>query len=68
MATRRNAVPGLAPVDARAPAGVGLASERARQRMVDSLRGLGIRDTDVLGAMERVPRHHFVEPGLASRA
>lgn len=68
MATRRNAVPGLAPVDARAPAGVGLASERARQRMVDSLRGLGIRDADVLAAMERVPRHQFIEPGLASRA
>lgn len=50
------------------PAGVGLASERARQRMVDGLKKLGIRDPDVLGAMERVPRHQFVEPGLASRA
>jgi protein-L-isoaspartate(D-aspartate) O-methyltransferase len=36
--------------------------------MVEGLRGLGIRDPDVLGAMQRVPRHEFVEPGLASRA
>lgn len=49
-------------------AGVGLASERARQRMVGSLRSLGIRDAGVLEAMERVPRHLFIEAGLASRA
>ncbi len=48
--------------------GVGLASDRARQRMVASLRSLGIRDAGVLEAMERVPRHLFIEPGLASRA
>lgn len=50
------------------PAGVGLASDRARQRMVDALRDSGIRDPGVLAAMEQVPRHLFIDPGLASRA
>lgn len=50
------------------PTGVGLASERARQRMVALLRSSGIRDEGVLQAMERVPRHLFIEAGLASRA
>lgn len=57
-------VPGLPPV----PAGLGLASERARQRMVDALRAAGIRDEGVLAAMNRVPRHQFIDAGLASRA
>ena len=48
--------------------GIGLASDRARQRMVESLRSMGIRDAGVLEAMERVPRHLFIEAGLASRA
>lgn len=56
--------PDLPPV----PAGVGLASERARQRMVQTLRAAGIRDADVLAAMDRVPRHLFIDAGLASRA
>lgn len=55
-------------VDPPSPAGIGMASERARGRMVDALRSSGIRDADVLAAMQRVPRHQFVEPGLASRA
>ena len=50
------------------PAGLGLASERARQRMVDALRAAGIRDEGVLAAMGSVPRHQFIDPGLASRA
>lgn len=56
--------PPLPPV----PAGLGLASERARQRMVDALRAAGIRDDGVLAAMSRVPRHQFIDAGLASRA
>jgi len=51
-----------------APTGVGMASDRARQRMVASLRSTGIRDEGVLQGMERVPRHLFIEAGLASRA
>jgi protein-L-isoaspartate(D-aspartate) O-methyltransferase len=52
---------------ARVP-GSGLTSDRARERMVDSLRVLGIRHDAVLLAMGSVPRHAFVDQGLASRA
>lgn len=45
-----------------------MASERARARMVDQLRSLGIRSAAVLEAMGAVPRHVFIEPALASRA
>lgn len=59
----------LRPPDRPAPpGGLGLASERTRQRMVDALRAAGIRDAAVLAAMQGVPRHAFVEPALASRA
>lgn len=68
MVLRRKGELSSSPVRTAAPAGVGLASDRARQRMVEGLRGIGIRDPEVLDAMQRVPRHQFVEPGLASRA
>jgi protein-L-isoaspartate(D-aspartate) O-methyltransferase len=48
--------------------GLGLTSERARARMVEMLRRAGIRHEAVLAAMASVPRHAFIEPGLASRA
>lgn len=41
---------------------------RARARMVERLRGQGIRDERVLAAMQAVPRHQFVEEGLAYSA
>lgn len=50
------------------PSGLGLASDRARERMGEGLRTLGIRDPAVLAAMGGVARHDFVEAGLASRA
>ena len=46
----------------------GLVSERARLRMVEQLAHQGIDSELVLGAMKKVPRHLFVEQGLASRA
>jgi protein-L-isoaspartate(D-aspartate) O-methyltransferase len=46
----------------------GLTSERARARMVESLRANGIRHDAVLAALGAVPRHLFVEQALASRA
>jgi protein-L-isoaspartate(D-aspartate) O-methyltransferase len=49
-------------------AGVGMTSQRTRARMVEKLRGLGIRDARVLEAMGAVPRHLFVDAALASRA
>jgi protein-L-isoaspartate(D-aspartate) O-methyltransferase len=48
--------------------GVGLTSGRAQQAMVDALRTFGIRHEAVLSAMQDVPRHSFIEPGLVSRA
>jgi len=41
---------------------------RARARMVERLRARGIRDERVLAAMQGVPRHAFVDEGLAFNA
>ena len=48
--------------------GIGMTSERTRERLVNSLRREGIRDERVLEVMRTVPRHLFVEEALASRA
>ncbi|KND60992.1 Protein-L-isoaspartate O-methyltransferase [Candidatus Burkholderia verschuerenii] len=45
-----------------------LTSERVRERMVERLRANGITDPRVLNAMSVVPRHMFVDPGLAAQA
>jgi protein-L-isoaspartate(D-aspartate) O-methyltransferase len=45
-----------------------MTSQRTRDRMVARLRENGIRDESVLEAMAAVPRHIFVDEGLASRA
>lgn len=47
---------------------LGLNSDRSRQHMVARLQEQGIVDQRVLGAMLAVPRHLFVDEGLASRA
>ena len=49
-------------------ANAGLASDRIRERMVDRVRELGVRDERVLAAVDSVPRHAFVDAALASRA
>lgn len=46
----------------------GLISARVRERMVERVRELGVRDPRVLEAMRVVPRHVFVDEALASRA
>ena len=46
----------------------GLGSARVRERMVERVRELGVRDARVLDAMRAVPRHLFVDEALASRA
>jgi protein-L-isoaspartate(D-aspartate) O-methyltransferase len=66
--TRQGAGKGVHAAFEAAAAGIGLAPERARQRMVAQLRASGIHDEGVLNAMLQVPRHLFVEDGLASRA
>ncbi|MDD4887881.1 MAG: protein-L-isoaspartate(D-aspartate) O-methyltransferase [Thiomonas sp.] len=50
------------------PRQAGLDSDAVRKGMVDKLRQLGGFDERVLQALQAVPRHHFVEPGLAAQA
>ena len=45
-----------------------LVSEAVRAAMVARVARQGVKDAKVLAAMEAVPRHLFVEPGLASQA
>ncbi|MEX3978849.1 protein-L-isoaspartate(D-aspartate) O-methyltransferase [Paraburkholderia sp. EG287A] len=45
-----------------------LTSERVRERMVERLRANGIADARVLQALAAVPRHMFIDPGLATQA
>jgi len=47
---------------------LGMNSERSRDHMIARLRQQGITDESVLAAMRAVPRHFFVDEGLASRA
>ncbi|KVG32958.1 protein-L-isoaspartate(D-aspartate) O-methyltransferase [Burkholderia diffusa] len=57
------------PAPSVAPAGAfALTSERVRERMVERLRANGVTDARVLDAMAAVPRHMFVDPGLATQA
>ena len=49
-------------------AGVGMTSQRTRDRMVDRLRDRGIEDENVIETMAKVPRHLFVDEAMATRA
>lgn len=51
----------------RGVAGIGMTSQRTRNRMIERLREQGIVDEMVLAAIAAVPRHVFVEEALASR-
>ncbi len=48
--------------------GIGMTSQRTRDRLVERLRSEGIRDARVLEAIRSTPRHLFVDEALASRA
>lgn len=48
--------------------GLGMTSQRARERLVARLREQGIDDERVLDRIRSVPRHLFVDEALASRA
>ena len=48
--------------------GIGMTSQRTRERMLVRLREQGIRDEVTLSAMGAVPRHIFVDEAIASRA
>jgi len=48
--------------------GIGMTSQRTRDRMITRLQQLGIDSEQVLDVMRRVPRHIFVDEALAHRA
>lgn len=48
--------------------GIGMTSQRTRERMVKRLREQGISDAVVMDVMRNTPRHMFVDEALAQRA
>ena len=48
--------------------GVGMTSQRTRDRLVDLLRKKGLKSNDVLNIIASTPRHLFIEEALSSRA
>lgn len=48
--------------------GIGMTSQRTRERLIQRLRDAGIRSSAVLEALRKTPRHIFVDEALASRA
>ena len=48
--------------------GMGMTSQRVRDRLVERLRESGIADERVLNAIRTLPRHLFVDEALATRA
>ncbi len=51
-----------------ADVGMGMTSQRVRDRLIERLRANGIKDERVLNAIRTVPRHQFVDEALATRA
>lgn len=48
--------------------GIGMTSQRTRNRLMQRLREKGIADEAVLDVMSKVPRHLFMDEALASRS
>lgn len=48
--------------------GMGMTSQRVRDRLIERLREQGIKDERVLNAIRTVPRHLFVDEAFAARA
>lgn len=53
---------------ARRYLGIGMTSQRTRERLVERLRERGICHPEVIEVMRRLPRHIFVDEALATRA
>jgi protein-L-isoaspartate(D-aspartate) O-methyltransferase len=49
-------------------AGIGMTSQRTRNRMTQRLKKQGVADQKVLSVMASVPRHLFMDEAMASRA
>lgn len=50
------------------PRGIGMTSQRTRDRLIQRLQERGIQNLQVLAVMRQCPRHLFVDEALASRA
>jgi len=48
--------------------GIGMTSQRTRERLIQRLREEGIQSSSVLDVIRRTPRHLFVDEALATRA
>lgn len=48
--------------------GLGMTSQRARDRLIERLQAEGIRDRRVLDTLRQLPRHLFIDEALATRA
>ena len=48
--------------------GIGMTSQRTRERLVDKLMAIGVQDVRVLDVMRSTPRHLFLDEALAHRA
>lgn len=48
--------------------GIGMTSQRTRERLVERIRAQGVRDERVLMQIRDTPRHLFVDEALATRA
>ena len=48
--------------------GIGMTSQRTRDRLINALREMGIESGAVLDVMRSIPRHLFVDEALATRA
>lgn len=56
------------PLPPSALKGEGMTSQRARDRLATKLKEEGIRDPRVIDVIRNVPRHHFIDQALHSRA
>lgn len=54
--------------DEKAIKGIGMTSQRTRNRLMERLREKGIENEAVLDVMSKVPRHLFMDEALASRS
>lgn len=73
MGGRTHRTHGLANMTARLclqakAVGIGMTSQRVRDRLVERLRESGIQNERTLNAIRTVPRHLFIDEALALRA
>ena len=48
--------------------GTGLTSQSSREKLIHELKGLGIKNPEVLNLISNMPRHLFLDTALANRA